>query len=412
MIDKQLTQTTYADIDQLVREKRPEGKTIDYKRDPYGNRDEDKKELLKDVSSFANTQGGDILIGVDEDKGVPTGIPGVAVPDIDKEKLRLEEIIRRGLDPRIDFAIHHVLTPASTCVIIIRIPESNLFPHRVVFQGKLGEFWARGSGGKYSMDTDELRTAFTLSATIYEQIKAFRSERIAQVSRGETPVPMALTRAVTPDLMTLEGRMQAGDNLEPVLTGTLVLHLVPVSSFRSRQQFDVATMPELAVQFAALNESGVTSRLNLEGHVSFTFGMGGSTSYTQFFRNGSVEFVLSGIVIEDKRYGKRLDAENYEAMIVQHFPRVMSGFRQVGIQPPVWGFLTLLGVKDAYIPTRGFFPERRHIMDRDILVLPEFVVGDLGTDAASLLRLPFNMVWNAVGVPHSLNYDASGHWQR
>ena len=104
MIDKPLNQITYADIDQFVQEKRPEGKTVDYKRDAYGNRDEDKKELLKDTSSFANTQGGDILIGVDEDKGVPTGIPGVTVPDIDKEKLRLEEIIRRGLDPRIEFA--------------------------------------------------------------------------------------------------------------------------------------------------------------------------------------------------------------------------------------------------------------------------------------------------------------------
>src|SRR5205823_7811738 len=120
MIDKPLNQITYADIDQFVQEKWSEGKTVDYKRDPYGNRDEDKKELLKDVSSFANTQGGDILIGVDEDKGVPTGIPGVTVPDIDKEKLRIEEIIRRGLEPRIEFGLHHVTTPASTTVIVIR----------------------------------------------------------------------------------------------------------------------------------------------------------------------------------------------------------------------------------------------------------------------------------------------------
>ena len=75
MIDKPLSQITFADIERVVAEKWPEGKTLDYKRDPYGNKDDDKKELLKDVSSFANTQGGDILIGVDEDKGVPTGIP-------------------------------------------------------------------------------------------------------------------------------------------------------------------------------------------------------------------------------------------------------------------------------------------------------------------------------------------------
>src|SRR5262245_24077352 len=190
MIDKPLNQITYGDIDRFVREQWPEGKTVDYKRDPYGSRDEDKKELLKDVSSFANTQGGDILIGVDEDKGVPVGIPGVTVADIDKEKLRLEEIIRRGLDPRIDFAIHHVLTPALSEVIIIRVQEILLFPHPVVFQGKFGEYWAISSSGKYSIDTDELLRSFTLSATVYEQIKAFRSERVALVSKGETPIPL------------------------------------------------------------------------------------------------------------------------------------------------------------------------------------------------------------------------------
>lgn len=74
MIDKPLSQINYADIDQFVQENWPEGKTVDFKRDAYGNRDEDKNELLKDVSSFTNIQGGNILIGVDEDKGVPTRI--------------------------------------------------------------------------------------------------------------------------------------------------------------------------------------------------------------------------------------------------------------------------------------------------------------------------------------------------
>ena len=58
MFDKPFEQITYSVIEQFVQEKWPEGKSVDYKRDIYGNRDEDKKELLKDVSSFANTRGG------------------------------------------------------------------------------------------------------------------------------------------------------------------------------------------------------------------------------------------------------------------------------------------------------------------------------------------------------------------
>lgn len=124
MIDKPLESIEFEDIDRFVQERWPESKTLDYKRDNYGGRDEDKKELLKDVSSFANTQGGDILIGVDEDKGLPTGIPGVVLADADNEKLRLEGIIRHGLDPRVEFGIQHVATPSGSSVVVIRVKES------------------------------------------------------------------------------------------------------------------------------------------------------------------------------------------------------------------------------------------------------------------------------------------------
>jgi hypothetical protein len=38
-----------------------EGKTLEYKRELPGGSDQDKREFLADVSSFANTEGGDII---------------------------------------------------------------------------------------------------------------------------------------------------------------------------------------------------------------------------------------------------------------------------------------------------------------------------------------------------------------
>lgn len=244
MINKPLEGIQFADIDRLVREKRPEGKTLDYKRDTYGGSDNDKKELLKDVSSFANTQGGDIMVGIDENNGVPIAMPGIAICDLEREKLRLEGIIRDGLEPRVELAIHSVATPSSTFILVIRVKESSLFPHRVVFHGKFGEFWARTSAGKYSMDTDELRRAFTLSESIYQQIQAFRRDRVSQVMTGAGPVPLS------------DG-------------GKFILHLVPVASFRSRQLFDVAAMPLLPNWFPPIGQSGYDSRLNFDGVVSY-----------------------------------------------------------------------------------------------------------------------------------------------
>lgn len=390
MIDKPLEKIAFADIERFAQEKWPEGKTVDYKRDAYGGKDDDKKELLKDVSSFANTLGGDILIGVDEDKGIPTNIPGVIFPDVDKEKLRLEGIIRQGLEPRIEFGLHHVVTPASTTVLVIRVRESLLFPHRVVFQGKFGEFWARSSAGKFSMDTDELRRAFTLSDSIYEQIRAFRHERVAQVRNSETPVPM------TPG-------------------GKLLLHLIPVASFRSRQLFDVASMPNLATLFPPIAASGWDHRLNLDGHVSYSGGRQDRTcrSYTQFFRNGIVEAVFSDVVRDDKPRGKLLLASMYERTLTQEykpFQRILDGFRKVGLQPPIWCFLTITGVSGAKIPIENQFGDEMHPIDRDILFLPECLIDDLGVDAAKVLRPIFDLVWNAAGFTRSFNFDSDGKW--
>jgi len=389
MIDIPLERITYADIDRFTQEKWPEGKTVDYKRDAYGGKDDDKKELLKDVSSFANTHGGDIIIGVDEDKGVPTGIPGFTVPDIDKEKLRLEGIIRQGLEPRVEFALHHVSTPSSTSVLVIRVKESLLAPHRVVFQGKPGEFWARSSAGKYSMDTDELRRAFTLTDSVYAQISAFRQSRVEMVAAGETPMPL------------MPG-------------GKVILHLIPVSSFRSRQMFDVAAMPQLGTEFPPMAAPGY-HRLNLDGHVAYGGGRNGGAcrSYTQFFRNGSVEAVLADVVREDKQEGKLLLADHYEWTLTQEnqfFKRLLASLRGVGVQPPVWCFLTIAGVKGARIPTDDHFPDENRAIDRDTLMLPECVIDDLEVDSSVILRPMFDLVWNASGFTRSFNFDANAKW--
>jgi hypothetical protein len=39
-----------ADLNDLIQAGRPEGLAMEYKRDPYGNTDADKKEALKDIT--------------------------------------------------------------------------------------------------------------------------------------------------------------------------------------------------------------------------------------------------------------------------------------------------------------------------------------------------------------------------
>ena len=57
MIPKALNEITEAEILALKEAGTEEGKGIEYKRELPGTRDEDKREFLADISSFANTEG-------------------------------------------------------------------------------------------------------------------------------------------------------------------------------------------------------------------------------------------------------------------------------------------------------------------------------------------------------------------
>jgi len=69
MVPKQFGDIKKSDIDALLATGVAEGRTIEYKLTLPGNTDQDKKEFLADISSFANAAGGDLLYGVAAPEG-------------------------------------------------------------------------------------------------------------------------------------------------------------------------------------------------------------------------------------------------------------------------------------------------------------------------------------------------------
>ena len=214
MIPKNLNDITEADFLDLISNSVPEGRTIEYKRDLPGNADKDKKEFLADVSSFTNASGGDLLYGIDAKDGIPISVNGLEI-DSDKEILRLEAIIRSGIEPRIPFVIQPIRLSNSKFVLVIRVNKSWISPHRVVFQSN-DKFYSRGSNGKYSLSVDELRIAFNFSETITERMRKFRETRIANIVANETPISLM-------------------DGDAPIV----ILHLIPINSFNPSQVYDL-----------------------------------------------------------------------------------------------------------------------------------------------------------------------------
>ena len=97
MIPKRLEDIAEDDLIALIEDQVREGRTIDYKRELPRGDDKSKKEFLADVSSFANTSGGDLIYGMDEEEALPTEIVGLQSGDLDKERQRLESIDRKSV---------------------------------------------------------------------------------------------------------------------------------------------------------------------------------------------------------------------------------------------------------------------------------------------------------------------------
>jgi predicted HTH transcriptional regulator len=156
-----LAQIDQAQLQRLIDGRASETRDIDYKRDTYGNADRDYGEFLADVSSFANTAGGDIIIGMSAEAGIPTGFVPLEI-DPDAEILRLENVARSGLQPRIaGLAMRGISIAAGGSVLLVRVPRSYNPPHRIVQQGSgNNRFYARSSAGKYEPNVDELRLLF------------------------------------------------------------------------------------------------------------------------------------------------------------------------------------------------------------------------------------------------------------
>lgn len=110
---------------QLIDNKIEENPELEYKASGALQRDDKKvMEITKDVSSFANSNGGILIYGLAEDKHLPSNVDPVDRNIIKKEWL--EQIINSRIRPRIHgLKIHVIAVPESQnhVTYILEIPK-------------------------------------------------------------------------------------------------------------------------------------------------------------------------------------------------------------------------------------------------------------------------------------------------
>lgn len=389
MIGKNIDEITEKDLQVLIDNAVVERKTIEYKQSLPSNSDSDKKEFLADVSSLANASGGDLIFGIIEDRetGAAKTLDGLTIANVDQEISRLESMIRDGIEPRILGVIFKsVILSNSKTALVLRIPKSWSSPHRVSFRGH-DKFYSRSTNGKYSLDVAELRVAFSLSGTLAERIRAFRENRISAICVDETPIPTYHNPKI-------------------------VLHLIPISSFNPAQIYDITKYSTHLTKMKPMYCSGWNYRYNFDGFLTYSQGAEGTSySYVQFFRNGIIEAV-EGSLLEPYEGKKFIPSYAYERELIDSLPTYLSVLKSVNVELPILAFLTLLGVKgfSMGLDRTKFFVHEVHSIDRDFLLAPEIIVDNYEIIAKDVLRPSFDSIWNACGLPRSLNYDDSGNW--
>lgn len=392
MILKNINDIEKEDLQALVDSQRQEEQTLDYKQTiPKSN--EEINEFLKDVSAFANAAGGDIILGIAEEKdengkntGKPAEILGLENINIDQAKLTLLNHIADKIAPKVMATIRHVDGFSKGSVLIIRVRKSWRPPH-MILPNKNPRFYTRDNNGNRPLDIEQIRHAFLQSENLEEKIKNIRDGRLARVISGETPVPLLNNPA------------------------KLVLHIVPLEALNSSFQIDLNM---IANQHGAdvIRPIGVRSfcgdgRYNYEGYLTHSIvSENENNAYFQMLRNGVIETVSTSMT--------HFEEKTFPIIYVQHqiiecLKKYLNLLKLALVQPPYVVFISFIDVKGFRFDIQGAFYHDTHSNEIGCndLLLPDILIETSGENIVKKLIPAFDVIWQAAGLEKSKDYDES-----
>lgn len=379
-----LLTTTGADIQRLIDDQDAEGPHLDFKRELPRGDNAGRHEFAADVSAFANSGGGDLIYGVEEDAEGRAAAVVALTENPDQEARRLLDVLLNAVEPRMPGVLVQAVPVPGGSVFVVRVPQSWAGPHRVRTNQ---HFFIREGLRKRQLDVPEIRGLFLRSETQAQRVRDFRTERLGKLLAGQGPERL------------VEGAL-------------LVLHLVPSQAALGLMAVDPVPYMNRQV-LPVLGARGASPRLNIDGALSVrNVGAHGTHGYSQFFRNGFFETVaVEAWGGQEQRAS--LGSRHYEENVIAIVDAFRRELERLGYLTEMTAMLSVLGADrtELGIDQRRFQLHGDHMgrFDRPQLVIPDVLLAsDMASEEA--LRPLFDQVWQAAGLLRSFNYNEQGEW--
>ena len=389
---KNLDDLTEEDLKGLIANSVRESVNLEFKREMYPRKDPaEKVEMLRDICSMANADGGAFIFGMEED-GVGQATMLRPVPEAEAEAKRIiDTCIANVMDRIPGLRTALVGLAAGGEVLVVQIPRSYRRPHMIVVDDST-EFWIRHDRRKASMSIAEVRSAILTVEDATMKVEAFVRNR--QEALGRHTATYQLTLTATP-LVLEDGRIDTG-----------------LRAIRDLLQNPPAFRPGRGVELRPGSSSPVPS---LAGARIESIGR---TKWLEVYRSGHAEFLASGndLVYQRMPSSPILIKGWAIAEYVRNFVHFVSKLRRITqmSDPFVFGLgLWRIGEVGMYRLRQDDFgglfgDEPRKYSEGDLILPPAVGAPDELPDQVA--RRILDLVWNAYGYESCPFFGSKGEF--
>ena len=383
-------------LNSLVLLRVAENARLEYKMELKTSSDKDKRELCKDVSALANSQGGYILFGISESNGTPSGIPGIQFDDTFKQQLF--QILMSGISPRIQRLNERVVPLKNGYKVLVLKLEPDGYLHQVKYDDN--RYYKRAGTITIAMESSDVETFFRSSgpSTRKEEVEDINDIYCAALKSKKY-------------FKGVEGK------------GICALTVIPeVSSIK----LDMSALPSnFNILFRPLYCSGWGSEIT--GRSRFTYGRGTDDkvpyAVTEVTDMGEVK-AYNSFMLENRHWDMQLPEQcsgyipsiAYERELVAAFHLYLTSLKELGVSGPFFCHVALLNIRGyvMYTDPMLMVSGGRIFQQDDIRPGLCHIPNEKGyatiKDMAKSLRPIFDFIWREFGYERSYNFSESGEW--